>query len=100
MKKIAFVGCIMITLQSIAAEAYVGPGVGAGTIGIVLGILGSVFLAFFAIIWYPLKRILRKKKAARARTSDGAEKAEVSGDNTQLDDDRPFTRPTQNTGKN
>lgn len=44
------------------ANAYVGPGLGAGTIGVILGIIGSLFIALFAIIWYPLKRLFKKKR--------------------------------------
>lgn len=44
------------------AHAYVGPGLGAGTIGVILGIIGSIFIAIFAIVWYPLKRLLKKNK--------------------------------------
>jgi len=42
--------------------AYVGPGLGAGTVGVVIGILGSIILAFFAIIYYPIKRLLKKRR--------------------------------------
>jgi len=42
--------------------AYIGPGLGAGTIGVILGVLGSIVLALFAIFWYPIKRLLRKNK--------------------------------------
>jgi hypothetical protein len=44
------------------AQAYVGPGVGAGTIAIVLGILTSIFLAFVGIVWYPIKRLIKRRK--------------------------------------
>jgi hypothetical protein len=47
-----------------SAEAYIGPGLGAGVIATVLGILGSMFLALFAIVWYPIKRLF-KRKASR-----------------------------------
>lgn len=54
------------------AFAYVGPGIGAGTIAVVLGVLGSILLAVFAIVWYPLKRLLnRRKQRARAREEAG-----------------------------
>lgn len=43
-----------------AAEAYIGPGLGAGVIATVLGILASIFLALVAIVWYPLKRLHRR----------------------------------------
>ena len=44
------------------AFAYIGPGAGAGTIAVVLGVLASIFLAFVAILWYPIKRLLKKRK--------------------------------------
>ena len=50
-------------------------GVGAGTIAIVLGILASIVMAFFAILWYPVKRLIKKRKAAQkvdAHTSGGS----------------------------
>lgn len=55
-----FLGLLLLT--SLNAYAYVGPGLGAGTIGVILGILVSVLLAIFAIFWYPLKRLFKKKK--------------------------------------
>ncbi|MBB4020659.1 putative membrane protein [Confluentimicrobium naphthalenivorans] len=48
----------------VAAQAYVGPGLGAGAIAAVLGVLGSIFLALFAVIYYPIKRMLKKRKKA------------------------------------
>ena len=52
-------------ISATPAEAYVGPGVGAGTIAIVLGILSSIFLAFVGIIWYPVKRLIKRRKASK-----------------------------------
>ena len=43
-----------------SAHAYIGPGIGAGTLGVVLGFIVSIFLAIVAIIWYPLKRIFKR----------------------------------------
>ena len=42
--------------------AYVGPGLGIGTIGVILGAIATVFLALFAVIWYPIKRLIKKKR--------------------------------------
>jgi hypothetical protein len=56
------------------ANAYVGPGLGAGAIGVALGIIGSIFLALFALIYYPIKRALKKWKAKHAATSEEAKK--------------------------
>lgn len=55
----------LIVLSPVYAKAYIGPGLGAGTIGMILGVLGSIFIALFAILWYPLKRLLRKVKGAK-----------------------------------
>ncbi len=47
------------------AQAYIGPGAGAGTIAVVLGILAAIVMAFFAVLWYPVKRLIKKRKTAR-----------------------------------
>jgi len=47
------------------AHAYIGPGAGAGTIAVVLGVIASVFLAFVAILWYPFKRLIRRMKGTK-----------------------------------
>jgi chromate transport protein ChrA len=39
---------------------YLGPGLDGGVITAVLGILASFFLALLAIIWYPIKRLVKK----------------------------------------
>jgi hypothetical protein len=56
--------CILalFTLLPLNAAAYVGPGLGAGTIGVVVGLVGSILLALFAFFWYPIKRALFGKK--------------------------------------
>ncbi len=41
-------------------QAYIGPGMGTGVIAVVLGILCAIFLALFAILWYPIKRLFKK----------------------------------------
>ncbi len=60
-KLIAFlIGGLVMTAAG-TAQAYVGPGLGLGALGAVLGVVLSVLLALFAIFWYPLKRLLKKK---------------------------------------
>ena len=55
---------MVLALQPLHAAAYVGPGLGAGTIGVILGLIGSILLALFAFFWYPIKRALFGKKDA------------------------------------
>jgi hypothetical protein len=65
MRKIVFVFGLLALLQlPIAAHAYIGPGAGAGTIAIVLGILSSIFFAFVGILWYPIKRLIKAWKSS------------------------------------
>ena len=47
------------------AFAYIGPGVAAGAIASALGVIGSIFLGIFAVIYYPIKRVLKRRKNAR-----------------------------------
>ncbi len=60
---------INLALWSGLVEAYIGPGLGAGTIGVILGILASIFLALLAVVYYPIKRALKNRKAKRREKS-------------------------------
>lgn len=58
MKK--FICFLLLILLPSTAEAYIGPGLGTGVIGTVLGILAAIVLMLIAIIWYPLKRLFKR----------------------------------------
>ena len=47
-------------LHSIDAFAYVGPGLGAGTLAAVLGVVGGILMLVVGVVWYPLKRVIRR----------------------------------------
>ena len=72
---LAFLTAAAIVLVSNDAHAYVGPGLGAGAIGMILGVIASILLAIFAIFWYPIKRIFKSKKKDNA---EGASVEEAS----------------------
>ncbi|MDC0974588.1 hypothetical protein OAR46_01460 [Candidatus Pelagibacter sp.] len=42
--------------------AYLGPGMGGGFIAATIGIIVAIFAMLFGILWFPIKRILSKKK--------------------------------------
>ena len=44
------------------AIAYIGPGLGVGAVGAVLGVVGGMLLAIFAVLYYPIKRMLKKRR--------------------------------------
>lgn len=47
------------------AQAYIGPGLGAGAISVALGIVGSLLLGIVSVVWYPIKRLFRRMRAGR-----------------------------------
>lgn len=53
---------IIVFLIPEVSVAYVGPGLGLGPIGVILGLIAAVFMALFAVIWYPIKRLLKKTR--------------------------------------
>jgi len=52
------------------AAAYIGPGAGIANISTVVIIGGLVLLALAGLLWYPLKRLLSKKKGQRENSPD------------------------------
>ncbi len=49
---------VIITLH-LPVHAYTGPGLGMGILSIAVGVLGSIFLGILAVVWYPIKRVIR-----------------------------------------
>jgi hypothetical protein len=47
------------------AFAYVGPGLGAGAVAVTLGVLGSIVTGILGVIYYPIKRVIKKLKKRR-----------------------------------
>jgi len=57
----------------VTANAYVGPGAGISAIAAILGVIGAILLALFAIVYYPIKRVIKRRKSeakATARAKD------------------------------
>lgn len=44
------------------AMAYTGPGLGLGAIGVAFGLIGSLLLAIVSLVWYPVKRLMRRMR--------------------------------------
>ena len=62
---------LVLAIQPGAAMAYIGPGVGLGAIGAILGVIGAVFLAIFAVVWYPIKRGILRRTVGHIKAVDG-----------------------------
>jgi hypothetical protein len=54
-------------LISADAQAYIGPGAGLSAIGSLLALVAAVLLAIVGFIWYPMKRILRRRRTLGER---------------------------------
>ena len=50
--------------------AYIGPGMAGGVIVATLGIIGAIIFMFGCILYFPIKRTLKKKKLLRLTNSD------------------------------
>lgn len=70
MQKLSLFVGLLTTLSTTAAHAYIGPGAGAGTIAVVLGVIASIFLALIAIVWYPLKRLIKGRKSSSKKSKE------------------------------
>lgn len=59
-----FLAAIALTVVSMAfsndALAYVGPGLGAGALAAVLGVVGGILMLVVGVLWYPIKRVVRR----------------------------------------
>jgi hypothetical protein len=44
------------------AIAYIGPGMGGGFLTAIIGIVIAILAGIFGIIWFPIKRLINKRK--------------------------------------
>ncbi len=57
-------GSLVLTAAPGTAAAYVGPGLGLGAIAAFFGAVLAVLLAIVGVVWYPIKRLLGRRKSA------------------------------------
>ena len=60
LKKILLI-LILILIEN-PAFAYIGPGMTGGVFAATIGIIVAIFAALFGLIWFPVKRLLKKRK--------------------------------------
>jgi hypothetical protein len=85
-------GCLLVvglaaTLSDVA-HAYIGPGAGLGAIGTVIAFVGALLLAIVGFVWYPIKRLLRKKKTPELKKERQGE----SVARPEPDTNKPYAR--------
>ncbi|MEX2150326.1 MAG: hypothetical protein WD793_08915 [Steroidobacteraceae bacterium] len=72
-------GALACLCVVIPAEAYVGPGAGITLIGAVIGLVSAIFLALFAVLRWPIRRYLARRKAAKESPAAPSDKGPESG---------------------
>jgi hypothetical protein len=61
-------GAVLLAVSS-PAHAYIGPGGAASAIGTVLALLAAFIMAVFGFLWFPIRRLLRRRRQARMSES-------------------------------
>lgn len=64
-------------LISAPAMAYIGPGAGISVLGSLLGILATIVVAIGAIVMWPLRKMLKKRRQAAADNAQAGEEADA-----------------------
>ena len=63
-----FISTLLIFMSlSVNSNAYLGPGIGGGIIAASLGLIFAIFSLFIGIIWFPIKRLIKKKKKKKKK---------------------------------
>ena len=58
------------------AFAYIGPGTGLSALGTLLALIASAAFAVIGFVWYPLKRICRRRRTAQPESKNPTAKAD------------------------
>ena len=62
MKLLITISYVFLAAAPDLLHAYVGPGVGLSAIGSVLAFIGAIFLLIVGFLWYPIKRLLKRRQ--------------------------------------
>ena len=57
--RIVHVAAALLVLAPLSAQAYIGPGMGAGVVATVLGILAGILMLIVGVVWYPIKKLYK-----------------------------------------
>ena len=66
-KSILFLSLFLVSFHS---YAYIGPGMGGGVIAAIIGFFAAILLGLWGILYYPIKRALKKRKDKKELLKD------------------------------
>ena len=61
---------LFLFLISFPSYAYIGPGMGGGIIAVIFGFFAAILLGLWGILYYPIKRALKKRKDRKMSLKD------------------------------
>jgi len=56
---------LLLLVVSTTASAYIGPGAGISVLGSLLGILGTIVVAIGAIVLWPIRKVMKRRKQSK-----------------------------------
>ncbi len=65
-------GVAAVLVMTTAAQAYVGPGSGLAALGTLAALVGTVVMAIFGFVWFPIKRLLKRRAKGDASSENPA----------------------------
>lgn len=61
---------LMVVGTALLTSGYIGPGAGAGAIAVLIVVVLGVLLLFAGVFWYPIKRMVRSRRAKASAEDD------------------------------
>ncbi len=71
------VASVIVLINVSPVFAYIGPGAGVSAIGSLLALVAVVIVAILGFLWFPVKRLLRSRRAASIKRSEATPAAET-----------------------
>lgn len=68
--RIAALIFVVLFLAWSPAQAYIGPGGGLTAVGAFLALVACLVVAFIGFLWYPLKRLRRKRQSSAPSSAE------------------------------
>jgi hypothetical protein len=65
MKISSYILISLLIIYPSIASAYIGPGLGAGALASVVGILAGFLMLVVGVVWYPIKRVIKYFKGKK-----------------------------------
>ena len=61
------ISTLLLFFMTSSSYAYIGPGMGGGIILATIGIVIAIFAAIFGIVWFPIKRLIKRIKDKKSK---------------------------------